>query len=177
MAAYIFASPLECKYQPEDDVIRVLQSGSSHKHELFHVGIYDSSVPLKFPTSTMKRTKTDMFQGEEQLRDVIDCFVAHHAPFLSRSPIFYVVLEGLNLSRKGTATKLTMLVDIEIPERHIRLIDLLALAIQTAGVVQTTLREILQNEQILKSSFDVHNDSDPLFAHFLWHYRVSRTCS
>jgi hypothetical protein len=81
--------------QSQDDVIGVLWSGFSYNPELFHVGIYGSSVPLDFPDSTMKGTKTDTIETEEQLRDLIDYIAARHAPPLPRSPILYIDLEGV----------------------------------------------------------------------------------
>ncbi|KAJ4330882.1 hypothetical protein N0V87_009613 [Didymella glomerata] len=117
----------------------------------------------------MKGIRTGIIETEEQLRDLIDYIVARHAPSLLRSPILYIDLEGVNLSREDTAAILTILIDIGMSERRVCLIDLLALgalAFQTAGAMQSTLKDILQDERISKVFFDVRNDSDALFAHF-----------
>lgn len=83
-------------------------------------------MALDFPNSMMRGIKTDMIENEAQLRGMIDCLVARHTPPLPRSLILYIDLEGVNLSREGTATIITILIDIEVFERRSCLTDLLA---------------------------------------------------
>jgi exonuclease 3'-5' domain-containing protein 1 len=81
----------------------------------------------------------------------------------------YIDLEGVNLSRDGSLSILTLLIDTGIPNVRVCLIDvhlLGAQAFNTAGIKQKTLKDIFQDGEIPKVFFDVRNDSDTLFAHF-----------
>jgi exonuclease 3'-5' domain-containing protein 1 len=81
----------------------------------------------------------------------------------------YIDLEGVDLSRDGTLSIVIILIDTGIPTRHACLIDVHTLgaqAFETVGVKNTSLKDVLQDERIVKVFFDVRNDSDALFAHF-----------
>lgn len=81
----------------------------------------------------------------------------------------YIDLEGVKLSREGTISILTLMIDIGITTRRVCLIDVHSLsahAFSTAGVKQKTLKDTLEDEKIPKVFFDVRNDSDALFAQF-----------
>jgi exonuclease 3'-5' domain-containing protein 1 len=92
-----------------------------------------------------------------------------HAPPEPYEPTIYIDLEGVNLCREGSLSIFTLLVDTGIPTVRVCLIDVHSLgsqAFNTAGIKGKTLKDILQDEKILKVFFDVRNDSDTLFAHF-----------
>ena len=93
----------------------------------------------------------------------LSAFIDSLASLPNSPPFLYCDLEGAKLSRHGTISILTLLVQ---PTNHTYLIDshtLHAAAFTTAG---TTLKSILESPTIPKVFFDVRNDSDALFAHF-----------
>lgn len=78
-------------------------------------------------------------------------------------PCLYVDLEGSNLSRNGTLSLVTILVE---PRKKVYFIDVTTLqrdAFDTAGSGMRTLRDILESSEIVKVFFDIRNDSDALF--------------
>jgi exonuclease 3'-5' domain-containing protein 1 len=78
-------------------------------------------------------------------------------------PSLYIDLEGNNLSRKGTLSLVTILVE---PRHSVHLIDVTGLggdAFSTAGSDGRTIRQILESPEIAKVFFDIRNDSDALF--------------
>lgn len=78
-------------------------------------------------------------------------------------PNLYVDLEGNNLSRNGTLSLVTMLVE---PRHTVHLIDVHILgkdAFTTANTNGATLKQILEFNSITKVFFDIRNDSDALF--------------
>jgi len=87
--------------------------------------------------------------------------------FLSSIPpvcTLYLDLEGKNLSRHGTISLITVLIN---PERVVRLIDVLALGeatFTTASKHGKTLKSILEDPIISKFAWDVRNDADALWA-------------
>ncbi|KAM0817497.1 putative 3'-5' exonuclease domain-containing protein [Seiridium cardinale] len=81
----------------------------------------------------------------------------------------YIDLEGVNLSREGSISIFTLLIDTGTPTVRVCLIDVYSLGLKTfntTGIKGQTLKDILQAENIPKVFFDVRNDSDALFAHF-----------
>ncbi|KAK0752942.1 ribonuclease H-like domain-containing protein, partial [Schizothecium vesticola] len=82
-------------------------------------------------------------------------------------PHLYLDLEGINLSRHGTISLLTLYVP---PLRHAYLIDvhtLGALAFSTpCSLTGTTLGTLLASPTPTKVLFDLRNDSDALFARY-----------
>jgi exonuclease 3'-5' domain-containing protein 1 len=81
-------------------------------------------------------------------------------------PSLYIDFEGNNLSRNGTLSLITILVE---PRHTVHLVDITGLgeqAFQVAGSDQRTLRSIMESEEIVKVFFDIRNDSDALFGLF-----------
>lgn len=78
----------------------------------------------------------------------------------------YLDLEGKNLSRDGTLTLATMLIQ---PQNVTRVVDVLSLgesAFNIESEEETSLKSILENPAIPKSIWDARNDADALWAHF-----------
>ncbi|KAK5107068.1 hypothetical protein LTR62_001886 [Meristemomyces frigidus] len=78
-------------------------------------------------------------------------------------PRFYVDLEGNNLSRRGTLSLVTILLE---PERTLYLVDVTTIgqeAFTIAGANGRTLQNSLESKDIVKVFFDMRNDSDALF--------------
>jgi exonuclease 3'-5' domain-containing protein 1 len=83
-------------------------------------------------------------------------------------PSLYIDLEGNNLSRKGTLSLVTILVE---PRHTVHLIDVTGLGKQAFQVTgpspdERTLKSILESQDIVKVFFDIRNDSDALFGLF-----------
>jgi exonuclease 3'-5' domain-containing protein 1 len=100
---------------------------------------------------------------------LVDWLVLHHVSQTQQSPTMYIDLEGIKLSRNGSLSIFTLLIDEGQPTRTVHLIDVHTLGAQafnTAGTRGRTLKDILQASKIPKVFFDVRNDSDALFAHF-----------
>ncbi|KAK1088388.1 hypothetical protein LTR33_000578 [Friedmanniomyces endolithicus] len=92
---------------------------------------------------------------EKFLSDLGDC--DGHPPKL------YVDLEGNNLSRKGTLSLVTILVE---PERDVYLVDVTTFgrdAFTTVNADGRTLKAVLESKDIVEVFFDIRNDSDALF--------------
>ncbi|KAL5401077.1 hypothetical protein PMIN03_011831 [Paraphaeosphaeria minitans] len=112
----------------------------------------------------MQDPEVEAVDTTEQIVRLIDSIVAPRPS----SPILYIDLEGVKLSRHGSISILTLLVDRDNTQRAY-LVDvhaLNALAFSTAGTTNKTLKHIFEAQQITKVFFDVRNDSDALFAHF-----------
>ncbi|KAF7198323.1 hypothetical protein HII31_00062 [Pseudocercospora fuligena] len=78
-------------------------------------------------------------------------------------PRLYMDLEGNNLSRNGTLSLVTVLLE---PEEEVHLIDVTTLgrdAFSTTDATGRTLRSVLESSTIIKVFFDIRNDSDALF--------------
>jgi exonuclease 3'-5' domain-containing protein 1 len=83
---------------------------------------------------------------------------------ITSSSTLYIDCEGNNLSRHGTVSIVTILVQ---PQGLIRLIDVLALgkeSFTTASRDGKTLKSILESPSITKCFWDVRNDADALWA-------------
>ncbi|KAM0261939.1 hypothetical protein ACHAQJ_001942 [Trichoderma viride] len=83
---------------------------------------------------------------------------------ISPSNTLYVDCEGNNLSRHGTISLITILVQ---PQGLIRLIDILTLgkaSFTTASRDGKTLKSIFETPSITKCFWDVRNDADALWA-------------
>jgi exonuclease 3'-5' domain-containing protein 1 len=93
-------------------------------------------------------------------------------PQSSTQPNLFIDLEGNNLSRHGTLSLITILVE---PRHTVHLIDVHTLgkeALITPNTTNTTtLQQILESETITKVFFDIRHDSDALFG--LYGIRVS----
>lgn len=87
-------------------------------------------------------------------------------PASGTTPNLYIDLEGNNLSRHGTLSLVTILVE---PRHTVHLVDVHTLgkdAFTTPNTNDTTLQQILESESIVKVFFDIRNDSDALFSLF-----------
>nr|POF11242.1 hypothetical protein CFP56_76042 [Quercus suber] len=81
-------------------------------------------------------------------------------------PSLYLDIEGQNLSRDGTISLLTILVEAQ---QEVYLVDVTVLkesAFNTAAADGRTLRSILESDSVTKVFFDIRNDSDALFGLF-----------
>lgn len=79
-------------------------------------------------------------------------------------PSLYVDLEGNNLSREGTLSLVTVLVE---PRRTIHLLDVTELgndAFTTAGSDGRTIKQLLESAEVRKVFFDIRNDSEALYS-------------
>ncbi|KAF2674803.1 hypothetical protein BT63DRAFT_408955 [Microthyrium microscopicum] len=119
---------------------------------------------------TVKPVIPKIINAAGQIRELVDQVVAlHGGPEVSK-PTMYIDLEGEQLSREGTISIFTLLLDTGDASLTTYLIDvhqLGAQAFDTAGTQQNlTLKDILQDARIPKAFWDVRNDSDALFALF-----------
>ena len=82
---------------------------------------------------------------------------------ISGEPLtLYIDLEGNNLSRHGTLSLVTILIE---PREKVYLIDVTKLgrdAFDTVGLDGRSVRNILEARDIIKVFFDIRNDSDAL---------------
>lgn len=103
-----------------------------------------------------------MIDTAEALKAFID-----DLPDLQRfEPSLYIDLEGNDLSRKGTLSLVTILVE---PRHTVHLVDVTKLgkdAFHVAGTNERSLGVILGSSTITKVFFDIRNDSDALFSLF-----------
>lgn len=86
-------------------------------------------------------------------------------------PSLYVDLEGNNLSRAGTLSLVTSLVE---PQEKVYLVDVTTLgrdAFDDAGSAGRSLGDILESSKIIKVFFDIRNDTDALFGLYGIHVR------
>jgi exonuclease 3'-5' domain-containing protein 1 len=82
------------------------------------------------------------------------------------SPSLYLDLEGVELSRLGTVSIITLFAQ---PLNQVYLIDVYKLkteALSTTNSNGTSLKSIFESPSIPKTFFDVRNDSDALHHHF-----------
>lgn len=78
----------------------------------------------------------------------------------------YLDLDGKTLSRHGTLTLATILIQ---PQNVTRVVDVLSIGKSTFDIESdegTSLRSILEDPGILKGVWDVRNDADALWSHF-----------
>ena len=89
------------------------------------------------PNLNMRDIKVEIINTKEQIGDLVDWLVCCHAPPVPYSPVMYIDLEGVNLSREGSLSILTLLIDTRIPTRRVCLFDVHSLgakAFNTAGI-------------------------------------------
>ena len=86
---------------------------------------------------------------------------------LSKRPVLYIDLEGINLCRHGTISIMQV---YHSEEDHLYLIDVHTLGAAAFSTMSkdglTTLKRVLESSSILKAFFDVRNDSDALYHEF-----------
>jgi exonuclease 3'-5' domain-containing protein 1 len=102
--------------------------------------------------------EVEMIDKAEALKTFIDA--------LDKDSILYVDLEGNNLSRHGTLSLITILVE---PRHTVHLVDVTTLgkaAFSVSGTSGQTLQQILESSNIIKVFYDIRNDSDALFSLF-----------
>jgi exonuclease 3'-5' domain-containing protein 1 len=106
--------------------------------------------------------EAQMIDSPSALKTFIDSLPDCKGPV----PSLYIDLEGNNLSRKGTLSLVTILVE---PRHTVHLVDVTGLgerAFQVADSDGRTLKSILESQEIVKVFFDIRNDSDALFGLF-----------
>jgi exonuclease 3'-5' domain-containing protein 1 len=120
----------------------------------------------------MQVAETKVVNTSQSVAELADKLVSIHTlrrkKALPRS-VIYIELEGPNFRREGSVSILTLLIDLETSPKQAYFIDVHTLceeAFNTVGVGKTTLKNILQDEEIPKVFFDVRNDSDALFSHY-----------
>jgi exonuclease 3'-5' domain-containing protein 1 len=103
--------------------------------------------------------ESEMIDNPSALQTFIDS--------LDKASIFYVDLEGNNLSRHGTLSLITILVE---PRHTVHLIDVTTLGTSAFTIPGTTNNQTLQNiresSSTTKVFYDIRNDSDALFSLF-----------
>jgi exonuclease 3'-5' domain-containing protein 1 len=119
----------------------------------------------------MSDIKTYTVRTTATISKVVDMLIAVHLqPSTPASPVMYVDLEGINLSRHGTISIMTILATSDLlPTDYVFLINVHTLGAQaftTPGTNGQTLQSILQDATKTKVFFDVRNDSDALYAHY-----------
>ncbi|KIV89994.1 hypothetical protein PV10_07344 [Exophiala mesophila] len=82
-------------------------------------------------------------------------------------PFLFVDLEGINLSRHGSISIMQILIPATGVVYLVDVVTLKAEAFDTASDSGLTLKKVLESETIPKVFFDVRNDSDALFSHFV----------
>ncbi|KJY02516.1 hypothetical protein TI39_contig47g00017 [Zymoseptoria brevis] len=83
---------------------------------------------------------------------------------LGQPPRLYMDLEGNDLSRAGTLSLVTILLE---PEKDVYLIDVTTLgqkAFTTADNSGRTFKSVMESPDIIKVFFDIRNDSDALYS-------------
>jgi exonuclease 3'-5' domain-containing protein 1 len=87
----------------------------------------------------------------------------------------YLDLEGINLSRNGTISLLTLLVPDDMDGTRVFLVDVHTLGSSAFSTLSTRsplcdqatcFKDILESPKITKILFDVRNDADALYSHF-----------
>jgi exonuclease 3'-5' domain-containing protein 1 len=119
----------------------------------------------------MSNIKTFTAGTTADICSVVDILIAAHLyPSAPGSPVMYIDLEGISLSRHGSISIVTILATSALlPTDYVFLIDVHTLGAQaftTPGTNGQTLQSILQDATKTKVFFDVRNDSDALFAHY-----------
>ncbi|KAF3906759.1 hypothetical protein AA313_de0204543 [Arthrobotrys entomopaga] len=112
------------------------------------------------PTTPASENSWTLISTVDEIATVIDLL----APLPSDPPSLYIDLEGINLSRYGTISILTIYAG---PQRTTYLIDVHTLqhaAFTTTGRTHPTktLQSILEDPQVPVVLFDVRNDNDAL---------------
>jgi exonuclease 3'-5' domain-containing protein 1 len=102
---------------------------------------------------------------------LLEAFLDSLTDIEGEPPSLYVDLEGNNLSRDGTLSLVTILVE---PTEKMYLVDVTTLrsgAFDSAGSDGRSLRGILESSKIIKVSFGIRNDSDALYSLYGIHVR------
>jgi exonuclease 3'-5' domain-containing protein 1 len=120
----------------------------------------------------MQVAETKVVNTSQSVAELADKLVSIHTLRRKKAPprsVVYIELEGPNFRREGSVSILTLLTDLETSPKQAYFIDVHTLceeAFNTVGIGKTTLKNILQDEEIPKVFFDVRNDADALFSHY-----------
>lgn len=117
----------------------------------------------------LTRSTTDIPTTLVDSPDAVSKLVDQLPQLPTDPPSIYIDLEGVNLSRDGSISILTLMVHPSDSQKHVYLINIHALnslAFNSRGQNGLTLKDILESPTIPKVFFDVRNDSDALYAHF-----------
>lgn len=117
----------------------------------------------------MKIKDTIFIDTVQGIKDLVDWVSSLETWIGDLQPQLYIDLEGERLSRNGTISLMTILVYPRGGLHYPRIIDIHKLgkaAFSTTGTRATSLKDILESNEILKVFFDVRNDSDALYAHY-----------
>ncbi|CAI7572612.1 unnamed protein product [Penicillium pancosmium] len=125
---------------------------------LDHEALDDKPEPANASSSKVKflDTKPKVVEFLESIRDIS----------LTSTPSLYIDIEGIDLSSHGSISILQVYVH---PVGKAYLLDIHTLqekAFLTPGSRGTTLKKVLESNEIKKVFFDVRNDSHALFAHY-----------
>lgn len=105
----------------------------------------------------------DSVAGVASLLDELESIPSNFSP--TTAPSLYCDLEGVNLSREGSLSILTLYV----PQiKKVFLIDVFSLK-QAAFSTESggrSLKAILEDKNVSKAFFDIRNDSDALYSHY-----------
>ncbi|MBE3049477.1 hypothetical protein IMZ48_44660 [Candidatus Bathyarchaeota archaeon] len=116
--------------------------------------------PIPLPPA---ETPTILVSTAEETADLVETIRA--LPYRN-TPALYIDLEGIELSRAGSISLVTVYI---LPLHRAYLVDVHTLqsaAFDTAAPDGTTLRSILEAPTVTKVIFDVRCDSDALYAHY-----------
>ncbi|KAH3908095.1 hypothetical protein HBI56_192710 [Parastagonospora nodorum] len=114
----------------------------------------------------MNQPSPEIIDTTLQVSALVDWLQTHHNPSNPSSPIIYLDLEGVPLSRSGSISILTIFLPSSARIFLIDMHTLGALAFTTPSSQGKTLKHVLEDSQITKVFFDVRNDSDALYAHY-----------
>jgi len=101
--------------------------------------------------------------------DLVSALIDSISTLSTYTPCLYLDLEGVKLSRHGSISIVTILLEVSPSSRQGFLVDVHTLgnsAFTTTGTNGETLKSIFESPSIPKVFFDVRNDSDALFSHY-----------
>lgn len=143
------------------------QDGFRKHHKSEKVAVHASisqRLPQKHQSEARHLLTSDMHSELINTTAALIAFLDGLGDCKGQPPSLFVDLEGNNLSRHGTLSLITILVE---PRQKVYFIDVTTLereAFDTSGSDGHTIRDILESKDIIKVFFDIRNDSDALFA-------------
>ena len=150
------------RFKPHNPSSRLCPLSKSAQHNL-HCVIQSSK-----DITVGRKPELEVVNTTKQVAELIDLLAIINSEW-RYVPTVYIDLEGVNLSREGSISIFTLLVDFGAPRTFVKLIDVFTLghlAFDTTGHNNKTLKNILEDAKIPKVFFDVRSDSDALFAHY-----------
>ncbi|KAI1329502.1 hypothetical protein F5Y16DRAFT_417923 [Xylariaceae sp. FL0255] len=106
---------------------------------------------------TIANVMAELLSTQGEICALVDILARSASSALDSRPTIYIDLEGVKLSREGTISILTILIDPTIAFGKVYLVDVHSLGAQafnTAGAERKTLKDILQDDQVPKAMFD-----------------------